>query len=350
MFKSLKWLYTKIVSLKSPAMISQHLLTIRLQIVLTVIKVMLLFSPRGFASLFKGSPTILYWPRWPNKRNCVLYKLRYVLGYRITTNPDDYFHRMIEWEDITLRVRDRKYLNVIERFDCINAKCLNIGKDHVEEIFEEVFGYPLSIDPLSFRGPAVQKSKINAMHDGKVIHCPIEKREDGCVYQKVVNNEFDEKHVYDFRVLIFEDKIPFVYYYYHLKNNRFDTYAWAEVVKHIDEVFTADEIKKMLIFCQKMGLQYGELDVLRDKDDKKIYIVDVNNTPSGPRINRMSLGDFSFAIIQMAKTFDDVFIKFSKKLLSISPEDKKYVKAYKGASSIILALAQMVNLFTEYIV
>jgi len=335
MFKSLKWLYKKIASLKSPAMISEHLLTLRLLIVLTAIKVMLIFSPQGFARLFKGSPTILYWPRFPHIRKCVLYKLRYVLGYRITTNPDDCFHRMIEWEDITLRVRDKKYLNVIERFDCVNAKCLNISKDHVEKIFEEVFEYPLSIDPLIFRGPAVQKSKINFRHDGRVILCPIAKREDGVVYQKVINNEFDKKNVYDIRVPIFENRIPFVYYKYRLKNDRFDNYFWADVVKHIGKVFTPDEIKKMLIFCQKIGLQYGELDVLRDKDDKKIYIVDVNNTPSGPSIHKISLGDFIFAIIQMAKTFDEVFIKSRMKLSFISPEDKVYVKAYKGVSSII---------------
>jgi len=34
-----------------------------------------------------------------------------------------------------------------------------------------------------------------------------------------------------------------------------------------------------------MALDYGELDVLRNKNDGKIYIVDVNNTPQGPPAN-----------------------------------------------------------------
>jgi hypothetical protein len=34
-----------------------------------------------------------------------------------------------------------------------------------------------------------------------------------------------------------------------------------------------------------MGLDYGELDVLRDADDGRLYVVDVNTTPFGP-VNR----------------------------------------------------------------
>ena len=31
-----------------------------------------------------------------------------------------------------------------------------------------------------------------------------------------------------------------------------------------------------------MNLEYGDLDILRDNDDGRIYIVDANNTPHGP--------------------------------------------------------------------
>ena len=43
-----------------------------------------------------------------------------------------------------------------------------------------------------------------------------------------------------------------------------------------------DELNKIHRFCAKIGMDYGEVDVLRDRDDGRIYIVDANNTPSGP--------------------------------------------------------------------
>ena len=38
---------------------------------------------------------------------------------------------------------------------------------------------------------------------------------------------------------------------------------------------------KILAVCREMGLDYGELDVLRDREDGRLYILDVNDTPSG---------------------------------------------------------------------
>jgi len=38
----------------------------------------------------------------------------------------------------------------------------------------------------------------------------------------------------------------------------------------------------LLQLCHELGLDYGELDVLINVDDGKVYIVAVNNTPFGP--------------------------------------------------------------------
>lgn len=40
--------------------------------------------------------------------------------------------------------------------------------------------------------------------------------------------------------------------------------------------------------CRIMGLDYGELDVLRDTEDGKLYVADVNNTPWDPPTISMS--------------------------------------------------------------
>ena len=56
-----------------------------------------------------------------------------------------------------------------------------------------------------------------------------------------------------------------------------------------------------------MRLEYGELDILRDLDNKKIYIVDVNNTPFGPPAN-ISAAQGKEAIRILAEAFEEAFL------------------------------------------
>ena len=68
-----------------------------------------------------------------------------------------------------------------------------------------------------------------------------------------------------------------------------------------------DEQAQVIEFAKKMNLDYGEFDVLRDLDDKKIYIVDVNNTPFGPPSN-ISGSEGKKAISILAKAFREAFL------------------------------------------
>jgi hypothetical protein len=56
-----------------------------------------------------------------------------------------------------------------------------------------------------------------------------------------------------------------------------------------------------------MGLDYGELDVLRDLGDRRIYVVDVNPTPDGPP-NHIGAADSEIALARMADAFNEVFL------------------------------------------
>ena len=49
-------------------------------------------------------------------------------------------------------------------------------------------------------------------------------------------------------------------------------------------VFSADELAMIARFNARMGLDWGGLDILRDRADGRIYIVDVNKTDLGPVI------------------------------------------------------------------
>jgi hypothetical protein len=73
-----------------------------------------------------------------------------------------------------------------------------------------------------------------------------------------------------------------------------------------ETILSREEISKIGEFCNKMQLDYGELDVLRCRDTKRIYIVDVNNTPGGPA-NGLSWPDQIRAMHNLAKGFAENF-------------------------------------------
>jgi glutathione synthase/RimK-type ligase-like ATP-grasp enzyme len=50
------------------------------------------------------------------------------------------------------------------------------------------------------------------------------------------------------------------------------------------EVFSEDEIARLGVFCRAMGLDWGGLDILRDRPSGRLYVVDVNKTDMGPPI------------------------------------------------------------------
>jgi hypothetical protein len=52
----------------------------------------------------------------------------------------------------------------------------------------------------------------------------------------------------------------------------------------IREHFSADEIEKINLFGEELGLDFGKMDVLRDQADGLLYVVDVGDTPSNEPI------------------------------------------------------------------
>jgi len=224
--------------------------------------------------------TILFYPEKP-KNIHVLYKLCKNLGWHVTNNLSAKYYVAIFFEDITLRPQYPELEKIAEKCPIINFNCHNISKEHIDRVFKEVFGYEISINPLTHTGTCVRKSNINAVHDGLVIDCPIENTEEGYVYQKLINSETGDGRVMDIRIPIFGDSIPFVLKRYKDVNDIFDITTGAEFA-NTDELLSKDEQNKVIAYCKQLGLDYGELDALRSNEDGKIYIVDANNTPAGP--------------------------------------------------------------------
>lgn len=186
----------------------------------------------------------------------------------------------------------------------VNAGCQSIAKGHVADIFEQVFGYPLSVDPESWQGPMVEKSEINGAHDGRILHGPQPARH-GHVYQRVIDNRTDDGMVEDLRCPTVGGRIPLVMRKRRRAEQRFANTNHDVALAETDDVLSAAEQRQLSRFTRAMRLDWGGLDVLRDRRDGRIYVVDVNKTDMGPPI-AMKLQDKIAVTRRLADAFLDL--------------------------------------------
>ncbi len=164
----------------------------------------------------------------------------------------------------------------------LNGACTDISKSRVAFVFEQVFGYPLTINPTHYKGAALEKSEGNGVHDGRIIVCPINNKKTGAVYQKLIDNSTDGKVFTDIRTPIVGDKIPTLYLKQRHRADRFSNENFRVVLTTPEEIFTPQEYSKIISFARAMHLDFGGLDILRHSADGRLYIVDVNKTDMGP--------------------------------------------------------------------
>jgi hypothetical protein len=228
-----------------------------------------------------GPRKILFIPEVP-KRWYIIWKACRFAGIEPTTTADENVVAAFLFEDATWSTVRLEQFPVPNGTPVLNAACIDISKATVSNLFEGVFQRPIHVDPLVHQGLCVKKSDVNATHSGQIVQCPVAAREPGFVYQKLIDNTCGREHVVDLRVVIVGDEIPVVYKKYRQVRIRFENInSWAEFHRARD-VFSDEEQRLLLLFARRIGLDVGEIDVLRDVADRQIYIVDVNKTPAGP--------------------------------------------------------------------
>ena len=163
-----------------------------------------------------------------------------------------------------------------------NIGCFDIRKSVVARVFEETFGYSLAIDPSTHKGLAVEKSEGNGKHDGRIVECPIAEPARDRVYQRLVDNTFDGRDHIDIRTPIVGGKIPFVYIKRRGSDVRFSNDNHRVDLAETNTLLSKREQEQIIDFAKAMRLDFGGLDVLRDRNDGRIYIVDANKTDMGP--------------------------------------------------------------------
>ena len=183
----------------------------------------------------------------------------------------------------------------------LNFACNDISKSRVAAAFEATFGYPLAIDPATHEGVAVEKSEINSMHDGSVIRCPADRRE-GYVYQRLIDTS-NGGSITDLRTPCVGGIPALVWEKRRSACDVFSVHNRQVRLRRPDHVFTSNETDAIARFCAAFGLDWGGLDILRDRYDGRIYIVDVNKTDVGPII-ALRLWDKLISIRLLARALE----------------------------------------------
>lgn len=225
-------------------------------------------EPRARISFFPKKPRSFY-AIWPV---CQL------ADVRIVDDPAE--------ADLHFYFEDREFLiaprAAPSNKPAFNIGCYDIRKSVVANRFEEVFGYSLTIDPLAHHGRAVEKSESNGKHDGRIVDCPVAEPKRDHVYQRLIDNTFDGVEFIDIRTPIVGGKIPFVYLKRRSRDQRFSNENQRVDLVAAGIMLSPEEQAKIAEFAASMALDFGGLDVLRDREDGRIYIVDANKTDMGP--------------------------------------------------------------------
>jgi len=267
---------------------------------------------------------ILFYPRGPRQQNKIMQICEY-LKLEIT-NDIQLAHLALEpvdvainWRGAALHTRWQELQEAEEAgIRVINSRCNNLTKEYVDEIFLSIFNYSSLVNPLQnedeeWKGPdqCVEKSNRQAAHDGRIITLPIKKTRPDHIYQKLINNQVDEDLYRDIRIPVFGKRIPMIFFKNKDVSIRFTGISsTAHVIwpSEFNYFFPGDVLEKCIKFCNQIGMQYGELDLLYCKDEKKYYIIDANKTP-GNGIFKMFQRELRDEIIRiMAETFKEEFL------------------------------------------
>ena len=165
----------------------------------------------------------------------------------------------------------------------LNAHCLDVSKSHVAAVFEQVSGRALSVDPARWTGPLVSKSELNGAHDGAVMTGPVAPEPDRA-YQRLIDTLAPDGCVEDLRCPTVGGEVPVVFLKRRPVDDRFANHNTEVKLLDPDAVFSLEERDLIRRFCAAMALDWGGIDVLRDRQSGELWIVDVNKTDMGPPI------------------------------------------------------------------
>lgn len=259
-------------------------------------------------------PAIYLYPKAPNV-HYVIWPICHLLGLRRTDDPREAALAVLfddrdfeDGADLDAAAAELERSAGVSGVPVLNVGCTDISKHTVGRVFEEVFGYPMSVDPVSHQGAAVEKSDANARHDGRIVQCPLPAAAPDRAYQVLVDSRRDDGLVEHLRVPVVGNSIPLVYVKHVAIGERFaDRLARPARVHDVREYLSSDEVERIVTVCRRLGVDFGECDVMRDNRTRRLYVVDVGKTPYGPPKWMPFLERFR-AAVRLARSFSAEFL------------------------------------------
>ena len=225
---------------------------------------------------------------------------------------EGYFDLGWFWDPrIVIQKNNPKIVKRSHKLKFINLFLKDTSKDYVSKTVEEHFGYTFKIEPKSYHGYCIAKHNANGTKSCFFLKCPINADEifhDHC-YQKIItmSSKTEKDVLNELRVPIFRNIIPFIFFKRRSKGLRFTSKNKSMVITNPLNHLSLDECNSIIKYCEKIGLEYGELDILRCDDTGKIYIIDVNNTAWWPP-NSLGDTDRNIALNLMWNAFLETFL------------------------------------------
>jgi len=198
-----------------------------------------------------------------------------------------------------------------KKIKLINLFLVDTAKGFVAESFEQHFGYGYKVDPLTFNGYCISKHNGNGTKSCFFLKCPIEANDifKDHSYQQIIDytDKKDPDTLYELRIPIVGGIIPCVLFKTRNRGLRFTSKNRSIQIVSPLKYLTEQECHKIITYCRYIGLELGEIDVLRSHEDGKIYIIDVNNTSWWPP-NKLGDVDRNIVLNLMWNAFLESFL------------------------------------------
>ena len=230
-----------------------------------------------------GQPRfVLVHPDWPSKRASIM-AYADALGWALTNRPDT--PALFNGTTVLKLAFDDRTEKRQAQPGFWNGHCLDISKSTLDRHHHDVFGYGVNVHPRTHSGPMLEKSEGNAVHDGREIEGPLAAAEvqPGRVYQRIIDNRTESGLFEDLRVVVINGQVPVVY-----RKRKSGEVRYTNETVEVDlaaspkTVLSEEEMVQIASISTKMRADFAELDILRDRQDGRIYCVDLNPTPYGP--------------------------------------------------------------------
>lgn len=116
---------------------------------------------------------------------------------------------------------------------------------------------------------------------GHLVEGPLRRAHKDRVYQLLIDSRVGDR-IHSTRAVIIDQRVVQSYEKWRPYPQWFKGHE-DTLPRPVDDLYTAAEQILLVRFAEAIGMDYGELDVLRDNTSRLIYVVDANRTPVRPK-------------------------------------------------------------------